>query len=206
MKTGESSMAKESEKEKKNLIIETAEKFFFHYGFKKTTVDEIAQTAGIAKGTVYLYFKSKEDILIAIAFRHFKQSIERLEKKLSVIDDIREKLKTVIEHRPLETFEFINKHPHFAEILLFMEKYKKGIEPGKEYSGSMSRYYEILENTLNEGVEKKEFKIRNVEERTGHIAFMQRAFMPPYYPRISKEFLAMVINNYIEMLIRDISR
>jgi len=46
-------------------ILEAAEGLFERYGYRKTTVDEIAQAAGLGKGTIYLYFKSKEDLAYA---------------------------------------------------------------------------------------------------------------------------------------------
>ena len=51
---------------KQELIIEVAQKLFARYGFKKTTIDEIARLAHIAKGGIYYYFDSKEDIFRAV--------------------------------------------------------------------------------------------------------------------------------------------
>ena len=47
-------------------ILDAAERRLLHYGFKKTTIDEIAADAGVGKGTVYLYFDSKEEITLTI--------------------------------------------------------------------------------------------------------------------------------------------
>src|SRR5260221_10681116 len=51
----------------RQLIMESAQRLFLHYGYKKTTIDDIAQEAGIGKGTVYLYFDGKEEIMLTIA-------------------------------------------------------------------------------------------------------------------------------------------
>lgn len=50
--------------DKEQAILESARKFFFRYGFKKTSMDEIAEDAGVSKGTLYNYFKNKEDLFI----------------------------------------------------------------------------------------------------------------------------------------------
>jgi AcrR family transcriptional regulator len=50
--------------ETRQAILEAARSRFLHYGYKKTTIDEIAADAGVGKGTVYLYFGGKEDILL----------------------------------------------------------------------------------------------------------------------------------------------
>src|ERR1700753_3802678 len=53
--------------ETKRAILDAARRRFLHYGYKKTTIDDIALDAGAGKGTVYLYFESQEDILFKIA-------------------------------------------------------------------------------------------------------------------------------------------
>ena len=61
---------KEREKlQRRNDIIDAAEKLFFSRGFESATMDEIAEMAELSKGTLYLYFKSKEDLQFAIFMR-----------------------------------------------------------------------------------------------------------------------------------------
>ncbi|MCA9733789.1 MAG: TetR/AcrR family transcriptional regulator [Deferribacteres bacterium] len=61
---------KEREKEqKRNDIVDAAERLFFSNGFANTTMDEVAKEAEFSKGTLYLYFKSKEDLYLAITTR-----------------------------------------------------------------------------------------------------------------------------------------
>ncbi len=54
-------------------IIKASLKAFLKYGFHKTTINQIAQEAKIAKGTFYLYFSSKEILISAITSLHFKK-------------------------------------------------------------------------------------------------------------------------------------
>ena len=61
---------KEREKlQRRRDIIDAAEKVFFSRGFESATMDEIAEKAELSKGTLYLYFKSKEDLQFAIFMR-----------------------------------------------------------------------------------------------------------------------------------------
>jgi AcrR family transcriptional regulator len=61
---------KEREKlQRRKDIIDAAEKVFFSRGFESATMDEIAEMAELSKGTLYLYFKSKEDLQFAIFMR-----------------------------------------------------------------------------------------------------------------------------------------
>lgn len=61
---------KEREKERRrNEILDAAEKVFFSKGLHNATMDEVAEAAELSKGTVYLYFKNKEDLFYAINSR-----------------------------------------------------------------------------------------------------------------------------------------
>ena len=50
---------------KRARILEVARRRFSHYGYDKTTMAEIAEDAGMAVGTLYLFFKNKQDIVMA---------------------------------------------------------------------------------------------------------------------------------------------
>jgi TetR/AcrR family transcriptional regulator len=64
---------KEREKERRrNEIIDAAEKLFFSRGYENVTMDDIAKGTELARGTLYLYFKNKDNIYIAIAIRGLK--------------------------------------------------------------------------------------------------------------------------------------
>ena len=57
----------------KKSIINAALNAFLNYGFNKTTMDQIAKEANIAKGTLYLYFKSKDVLISSITALHFQK-------------------------------------------------------------------------------------------------------------------------------------
>lgn len=67
-----------SKEEVKDMLVEVAVKRFEHYGYKKTTIDEIAADAGISKGAVYLHFASKEELLYECIKKHVGERIEEL--------------------------------------------------------------------------------------------------------------------------------
>jgi AcrR family transcriptional regulator len=61
---------KEREKEqRRDDIITAAQKIFFEKGLPSATMDEIAEAAELSKGTLYLYYKSKEDLYLAVAMK-----------------------------------------------------------------------------------------------------------------------------------------
>jgi AcrR family transcriptional regulator len=64
------------------LYLGFAEKVFFSKGFNQATMDDVAETAEYSKGTLYLYFKSKEDLYFAIFLRGMNMLLEKIKKQL----------------------------------------------------------------------------------------------------------------------------
>ena len=63
--------------EVRNRILHAAIESFGQTGFDRTKMDDIAKRLGLSKGTLYLYFKSKEDLFLAICERHLQESDEQ---------------------------------------------------------------------------------------------------------------------------------
>src|ERR1700757_4931267 len=64
-------------------IIAAADELFARYGYERTSIDDIAKHLGIGKGSVYLEFKTKQDILIKILLRHAESIINLFEQRLN---------------------------------------------------------------------------------------------------------------------------
>ena len=62
-------MSENRQTEREARILAAAAALIIRYGYDKTTVDEIAQEAGVSKGAIYLHFKSKEDLFEALVLR-----------------------------------------------------------------------------------------------------------------------------------------
>lgn len=83
--------------EKRREIVEAALVLFAQKGVTRTTIQEIADAAGIGKGTVYEYFKSKDDIL-AVSFDYIKEESDALiTEKLQDVTNPVEKLKFTVD-------------------------------------------------------------------------------------------------------------
>ncbi|BCB37487.1 TetR family transcriptional regulator [Bacillus cereus] len=63
--------------ERRKEILETAERLFLTKGYTKTTVNDILKEIGIAKGTFYHYFKSKEEVMDEIIMRIIKEDVNK---------------------------------------------------------------------------------------------------------------------------------
>jgi AcrR family transcriptional regulator len=80
-------------RDKRQRILEAARRRFRYYGVRKTTMNEIARDAGVAVGTLYLYFKDKDDLLVACTdeyvIRHRRQADAILASDASAADKLR---------------------------------------------------------------------------------------------------------------------
>ena len=105
---------KEREKEQRRQdILDAAEKIFFRKGFQDTTVDDIAEQAELSKGTVYLYFKSKEELASAIVYH----GISIMNDAFRKASDSREKGIEKIEEIGKAFFTFYREHTDHARFM-----------------------------------------------------------------------------------------
>jgi AcrR family transcriptional regulator len=138
-------------------IIKSALKIFAQRGFFKTTVDDIAQATGVAKGTVYLYFKDKQDLYIATIDEHFSRAIAALqaieakaatpsEKMEEIAINFIDYIKQLKTSYMLFTFENINMK---GKTLKQMHTV---IEP------KIQAMIEIISNIIKSGIQNNEFR------------------------------------------------
>src|SRR5438132_10300364 len=81
--------------DKREAILRAAIRVFAHNGYFNSKVADIAGAAGVADGTVYLYFKSKEEILHSIFDQNVAEAIAAARKLIEGLADPREKLRRV---------------------------------------------------------------------------------------------------------------
>jgi TetR/AcrR family transcriptional regulator, fatty acid metabolism regulator protein len=73
------SLKEKQRQEREALILQVAEEVLMEKGYHETSMDEIAARVGVAKGTVYLHFPSKEDLVVAIFARDMQQFLRAVE-------------------------------------------------------------------------------------------------------------------------------
>jgi TetR/AcrR family transcriptional regulator, fatty acid metabolism regulator protein len=81
--------------DKRDAILRAATEVFARHGFFQAQVADVARAAGVAAGTVYLYFRSKDDLLVSIFERTMTQAIAEGRAALSRVTDPRARLEQV---------------------------------------------------------------------------------------------------------------
>src|SRR5881394_3629008 len=79
--------------DKRDLILRAATRVFAQGGFHQSQVADVARVAGVAAGTVYLYFRSKDDLLVSIFERSMKVALEEGRAVIARTADPRERLR-----------------------------------------------------------------------------------------------------------------
>ncbi|MEF9934161.1 MAG: TetR/AcrR family transcriptional regulator [Clostridium sp.] len=141
----------------KKVIFEAAIKSFSKKGYHKSTMDEIAETAGVAKGTLYYHFKSKEDIFKFIIDEGIRLIKEELFDKTRHLEEPTEKLRKVCE---VQLKMVINYLPFFKTILSQMWGDE---ERQLQLRDSLEKYYKIIEGYLREAADAKYIENNNIE-------------------------------------------
>lgn len=109
---------KEREKEqRKNDIVDAAERVFFEDGHESATMDDVAEEAELSKGTLYLYFKNKEDLYLAIHLRGNRIMHALFEKAVKDAKTGIEKTRAIGQ----AYVEFFNTYPNYFDAMLYFE-------------------------------------------------------------------------------------
>ncbi len=117
---------REKEKQKRRSdIIDAAETLFDEKGFESTTIQEIARKTELSKGTIYLYFKSKDELLLAVCVKGIAGFREELEEAAKRKRGLENKIKMVY----LAYIDFFLQVPHVFRVLhdTFTERLRRNL-------------------------------------------------------------------------------
>jgi len=92
-------------------IIDGWDRLLARYGYRKLTMDDLASEVGIGKGTIYLYFRSKEDLVYSHIDRVVRHLIERLKRVLRSTLSPDDKLREMIALRVIFRFDAVQGFP-----------------------------------------------------------------------------------------------
>ena len=139
--------------ETKNRIRKAAVEVISREGFFNTRMQDIADEAALAVGTIYNYFSSKDEVLSYI----FEAEMKR---RMKIMAELKEKNLTIREFLT----QFLNKHfavlienPDLGRVLVREKDFSKGKDKG-EIKEHMNSLIKMLEKLFNSGIQKGEIK------------------------------------------------
>jgi len=132
--------------EKHQVILDAAVKTFARTGYHRTRVADIAREAGVADGTVYIYFNNKEDILVSLFQGLMRRFVDDLYSELNQCQNANEKLATIIRYH-LTT---LANRPDQAKVTqIELRQIDQEINEG--ISGPLMSYFQLIEEVIDEG-------------------------------------------------------
>ena len=164
--------------EKTVRILETALRAFARYGFKKTTLEDIAGELGMTKGNLYLYVKDKRDLYeksVAHAFREWQER---------VAEDMEGKKDVVVRFRVMcvKAYQYLSLNEDLQSIVL-LDPTIFTLTPGEDrfYSVNVAAV-EMIKGILEQGIREERFRKMDVDPMAEflfsiYIMFIIRAYV-----------------------------
>lgn len=161
--------------ERKKQVIEEAARLFASKRFDEVLMDDIAQQAGVGKGTLYTYFADKEELYFAVVFEGISRLNEKLQIKANRQKDPIEKLRRMVH----AIVSFFSQNRFFFRLM--------SIEDGKSEGGrgeNRKRWHEqrriqleAIETVLRGGVEEGVFAVDHPRVEAAILRDMVRSLM-----------------------------
>lgn len=164
------------------LILEAAQELFSRYGYERTSIDDIAQHLGIGKGSVYLDFRTKEDILVALLTRHANYVLNFVQE---LVDNGGSPLKTlsrILEEPCLMVYDKVKRDIHTPEGLIYSSTSFKD-----RFSTFYKRKRSLILEVLLRASEAGEIPKKNATEDVAQLVMMSTSSIyPPYLDNYSE--------------------
>jgi AcrR family transcriptional regulator len=143
-----------------NEILDAARQIFAKKGFADATMDEIAATSGLAKGTLYLYFKSKRDVYLRTLQHGSTELLKRVTANTQEVTGVRAKLRTTIATR----VEYAEENRDFIKI--YLTEFINVTHPAsinKDFRDVQLKLAQGVEQVLRDAVDHGEIQPLDVE-------------------------------------------
>ena len=139
--------------DKPQQIIEAAVRIFARKGYYNARVADIAREAGMAAGTIYLYFKTKDDILVSLFREKMARFVEALRKAMAEEPDAGAKLRRLV----LLHFQMLEQNPELAEVVQVEQRQGQKFLRGAS-AHEIAAYFALIGSVLEEGMAQGQFR------------------------------------------------
>lgn len=132
-------LREKKKKQTRDALLRAALKLFSRKGFENTSIDELAKNAGIGKGTVYSYFRTKSEIFLAFCEDQLEYVYKELAEKSDPQAPLIDQLLTLF----MGEFQFVSRNKEFGRILMRETVFPKDLTV--ERSGELdNKYIDLL--------------------------------------------------------------
>jgi AcrR family transcriptional regulator len=103
--------------DKKNKILAAALSVFLRYGFRRVTMNDIAEAAGVSRAALYLLFKDKEDIFVGVFLQWVDATVAAIESEMNATGTPKKKLELAFEIWAVRPFEMVMASQEAKELV-----------------------------------------------------------------------------------------
>jgi AcrR family transcriptional regulator len=179
--------------DKREAILQAAWELIRHHGYSKVTIADIAREAGVGKGTAYLYFRSKRDIMLALVDKTNRRLTSDLERIAAGSGTPRERLRACLLHRVLRIWDLVHKYRHGHEVITSLKPdIVARVEEHVRDQGV------ILARLLREG----RFALEDPDTTGRVLAGLFELLTPPYYRFRSRGSLQRFATHVADLVLR----
>ena len=145
--------------ERADRILDAAAELMLRWGYNKTTIDDIARYAGVAKGTIYLHWKTREDLFMVLMRREYVRLMEDIQQRISG-DPEGGTLHGITKHSMLATM----KSPLMKAVLLrdtdLLGEWTRKEYASPSYSAQIAQSLALIELLRSRGVVRDDIDVR----------------------------------------------
>lgn len=208
--SSELSSREEKKKQSRRRIIEAAREVFFRDGFMPANLDEIAERAGVAKGTLYRYFESKADLYVAVLADNGRVFTDKLQEAVAAADSPSQQLRRISRFY----LEHWQRHRDYFQIFWAIDNQELIGDLPSEVVDEVSKLWEqnlsFLSQVLERGVEAGEIEPCDTWEVANILWTVANALIQSEGTGMRRQLrrrpLEGVYTDAIEMLLRGLER
>jgi AcrR family transcriptional regulator len=158
----------------KDAILDAMERLLARYGYRKTTVDDLAREAGIGKGSVYLHFPSKEEVALSSIDRVVARVRDRLRAVAGSGGPVADRLREMLRSRVLMRFDSVTAYSQSLDEMF------ASLRPA--YMARRRSYFEaeavLFAAVLSEGRRAGVFAFRDVHATAATLVVATNSLLP----------------------------
>ena len=171
------SVREEKKQKTKQAILDAAIALFSTNGFENTSIEELAKSAGVGKGTVYGYFQTKKEILYAFCEYELEQIHKELANRADPDAPILEQVLTIY----MTEFNHVTQNKEFGRIFMRQTVFPNESD-GQDHLEIEDKYFQLLFPILQKAQDRGELR-KNIEllHITGHFYGLYILIMSSWY-------------------------
>lgn len=180
------------DEQKRLKILGAASELFAANPFHKVILSDVAQAAGVGKGTLYTYFKNKDDLYLSVLYSGFADLVERMRDRLNQTRiSPTENLETVI--REMVRFAFQN--PHIFELMRTIPQ--RSVRMEARWQNKRKELKELIESVIRRGIVEGVFSDPHPELTARFIPGLVRSILMENPQNVDARTLTRHIQRFI---------